>query len=88
MSTGGASETTARRVHPAKEVVPDMYPNAPTARTQAPINAAFTKSIRMFRVYGPGSATAVLVCTSFGLGSRRGERACGWGKGADTWGRG
>lgn len=48
MSTGGASETTARRVHPAKEPVPDKYPKAPTVRIQAPVNAAFTKSVCMF----------------------------------------
>jgi hypothetical protein len=47
ISTGGASETIARMVHPAKEMVPDMYPKAPTARTQAPINAAFTESVGM-----------------------------------------
>ena len=47
MRTGGASETTARRVHPAEDVVPDMYPRAPTARTQAPINAAFTELVCM-----------------------------------------
>jgi hypothetical protein len=48
ISTGGTSETIARRVHPAKELVPDMYPKARTARTQDPVNAAFTTSVCMF----------------------------------------
>ena len=47
MSTGGASRTSARTAHPAKDVGPDMYPKAPTARTQAPINAAFMKFVGM-----------------------------------------
>jgi hypothetical protein len=48
ISAGGTRETTARTVHAAKDVVPDMYPRAPTATTQAAINGAFTKSVCMF----------------------------------------
>jgi hypothetical protein len=35
------SDSTAT-IHPATDVVPDTYPTAPTARTQAAINAGFT----------------------------------------------
>ena len=64
MSMGGARETIARSVQPAKDVVPDRYPNAPAARTQPPINMAFTELLCMFRVYGHGSDAAVPVCTA------------------------
>jgi hypothetical protein len=47
ISAGGTSETTATSVHPGKDVVPDMYPRAATPTTQAAINAAFTRSVRM-----------------------------------------
>jgi hypothetical protein len=67
MTAGGASASTATTAHPGKDVVPDAYPRAPTATTEAAINAGFTYSVFMLSVYGPASATAVLDCTAFNV---------------------